>query len=176
MKTMHLLRHAKSDWSDTSIDDFARPLSRRGKRARKLIAKHVAGWQIDVVVCSPAARAKATAKPLIDALGCPVRYVDSMYAADAADLLAITRGLPDSTSSVLLIGHNPSIEEFTTMLCGSSPRYPTGALGTLELDVEHWNETTVRCASLTALVTPAQLAEERTDPPPIRWSASPPGN
>jgi phosphohistidine phosphatase len=168
MKTLHLLRHAKSDWSDPSIDDFARPLNRRGKRARKLIARHIAGWQIDVVVCSPASRAKATAKPLIEALGCPVRYDDRMYAADADDLLGITRGLPDIASSVLFIGHNPSIEDFTAMLCGSSPSYPTGALGSLELDVEHWSDTTVRSASLAALVTPAQLAEDPADPPSIR--------
>jgi len=168
MKTLHLLRHTKSDWSGTSIDDFARPLSQRGKRARKVIARHVAGWQIDLVVCSPAARTRATAKPLIDVLDCPVRYDETMYAADADDLLVIARRLPESTSSVMFVGHNPSMEEFTAMLCGLSPRYPTGALGTLELSVENWNDTTVRCASLTAFITPAQLAEEQTDPPNAR--------
>lgn len=157
MKTLHLLRHAKSDWSNASIADFARPLNRRGKRARQVIARHVAGWQIDLVVCSPAARAKATAKPLIDVLGCPVRYDDTMYAADADDLLVITRGLAESTSSVIFVGHNPSMEDFTEMLCGSSPRYPTGALGTLELGVQKWSDTRPGCASLTALVTPAEL-------------------
>jgi phosphohistidine phosphatase len=157
MKTLHLLRHAKSDWSDSSIDDFARPLSRRGKRARKVIARHVAGWQIDLVVSSPAVRAKTTAKPLIDVLGCPVRYDDTMYGADADDLLEITRRLPENISSVIFVGHNPSMEEFTALLCGSSPRYPTGAIGTLELGVEHWSGATPGCASLTVLVTPAQL-------------------
>jgi phosphohistidine phosphatase len=157
MKTLHLLRHTKSDWSDTSFDDFARPLSRRGKRARTVIARHVAGWPIDLLVCSPAARAKATAKPLIGVLGCPVRYDDMMYSADADDLLGITRGLPEDTSSVMFVGHNPSMEEFTALLCGSSSRYPTGALGTLELGVEHWGDTTPGCATLTALVAPAQL-------------------
>jgi len=168
MKTLHLLRHAKSDWSDTSIDDFARPLNPRGKRARRVIARHVAGWQIGLIVCSPAKRAKATAKPLLDALSCAVRYDDTLYAADADDLLVLTRRLPEATSSVMFVGHNPCMEEFTALLCGSSPRYPTGALGTLELGVENWNETTVRCATLTSLVTPAQLAEEQTEPPTIR--------
>jgi len=168
MKTLHLLRHAKSDWSDTSIGDFARPLNSRGKRARRVIARHVAGWQIDLIVCSPAKRAKATAKPLLGALSCAVRYDDTLYAADADDLLVLTRRLPETTSSVMFVGHNPCMEEFTALLCGSSPRYPTGALGTLELGVENWNETTVRSATLTSLVTPAQLAEEQTDPPTIR--------
>jgi phosphohistidine phosphatase len=157
MKTLHLLRHAKSDWSDTSFDDFALPLSRRGKRARKVIARHVAGWQIDLMVCSPAVRATTTAKPLIGVLGCPVRYDDMLYGADADDLLEITRRLPENTSSVIFVGHNPSMEEFTALLCGTSPRYPTGALGTLELDVEHWSDTTPGSASLTVLVTPDQL-------------------
>ena len=125
MKTLHLLRHMKSDWSDTSIDDFARPLNPRGKRARKVIARHVAGWQIDLMVCSPAKRAKATAKPLLDVLRCPVRYDETLYAADADDLLVLTRRLPEYTSAVMLVGHNPSMEELTSMLCGSSPRYPS---------------------------------------------------
>jgi phosphohistidine phosphatase len=172
MKILHLLRHAKSDWSDTSIEDFARPLSRRGKRARKLLARHVAGWQIDLLVCSPAARAKATAKPLIDVLSCPIHYDQAIYAADADDLLTITRQLPDSTASVMLVGHNPSIEEFAQLLCGSSPRFPTGALGTFELRVEHWSETNRGCATLTGRVTPAQLAE--TDSPAIGGSADAP--
>jgi phosphohistidine phosphatase len=176
MKTLYLLRHAKSDWSDTSIGDFARPLSRRGKRARTLIARHVAGWQVDLVVCSPAKRAVATVKPLIGVLGCPVRYDDAMYAADADDLLEITRRLPENTSSVMFVGHNPSMEEFTALLCGSSPRYPTGTLGTLELGVEHWQDATSRCASLTALETPARRVEGQNDPPTIRWSAAPPAD
>jgi phosphohistidine phosphatase len=161
MKTVYLLRHAKSDWSETSLDDFARPLSRRGKRARKLIARHVAGWQVDLVVCSPAVRAKATAKPVLDVLGCPVRYDDTLYGADVDDSLVITRTLPDSASSVMFVGHNPSMEEFTALLCGSSPRYPTGALGTLELGIENWNDTTRGCASLVTLITPAQLTDAK---------------
>jgi phosphohistidine phosphatase len=176
MKTLYLLRHAKSDWSDTSIDDFARPLSRRGKRARKVIARHVADWQVDLMVCSPAARAKATAKPLVRVLGCPVRYEDMMYAADADDLLITTQHLPESTSSVLFVGHNPSLEEFIAMMCSVSPRYPTGALATLELDVERWSDAAPSCASLTALVTPSQLADTQADPPTIRWRPESPGN
>jgi len=160
MKTLYLLRHAKSDWSDPSLDDFSRPLNRRGKRARTVIARHVVGWQVDLVVCSPAQRARATAKPVIDALECPVRYDDAMYGARADDLFALTRSLPERVSSVMLVGHNPSTEEFTALLCGLSASYPTAALGTLELAVEHWQDVAPGCASLTALVTPAQLSSD----------------
>ena len=154
MKTLYLLRHAKSDWSDASLDDCSRPLSRRGKRARKVIARHVADWPVDLVVCSPAERARATAKPLVEVLECPVHYDDAMYGADADDLVALTRSLPERASSVMLIGHNPSMEEFTTLLCDQSPRYPTAALGTLELAVEHWNDLAPGCATLTTLFAP----------------------
>jgi phosphohistidine phosphatase len=118
------------------------------------------------VVCSLAKRARATAKPLIVVLGCPVRYDEEMYGADADDLLVITRQLLASTSSVMFVGHNPSLEDFTAMLCGSSPRYPTGALGTLSLGVAHWSRTGPGCATLAALDTPAQLAEGPTEPRP----------
>jgi phosphohistidine phosphatase len=174
MKTLYLLRHAKSDWTDTSLDDFARPLNRRGKRARKLISRHVAGWQVDLVVCSLAARAKATAKPLIDVFGCPVRYDDALYGADTDDLSEITRRLPENASSVMFVGHNPAMEDFTAFLCGSWASYSTGALGTIELGVEKWSDTKAGCGSLTALVTPAWLAEEQRDLPAIRWAAEPP--
>src|SRR4029077_4441995 len=120
--------------------------------------------------------ATATAKPLIGVLGCPVHYDEALYAADADDLLVITRHLLESTSSVMFVGHNPSLEDFTAMLCGSSPRYPTGALGTLSLGVELWSQTGPGCATLAALDTPAQLTEEQTDPPTIRWCAAPPGD
>jgi phosphohistidine phosphatase len=159
MKTLYLLRHAKSDWTDTSLTDFARPLNRRGKRARKLIAQHVTGWQIDLVVCSPAVRATATAKPLLDVLACPVRYDDRLYGAGAEDLMATTRGLSEDASSVMFVGHNPATEDYSALLCGLSERYATGALGTLELAVERWADTTPGCGLLTALVSPAQLDE-----------------
>jgi phosphohistidine phosphatase len=159
MKTLHLLRHAKSDWSNASLDDVDRPLSPRGKRARKLIARHVAHWHIDLLVCSTAARAKATAKPLIDSLRCPVRYDERIYAADSDTLLSIICRFPEDAASAMIVGHNPSLEELTALLCGWSPRYPTGALGTIELGVELWSDTAPGCATLTVLVTPAHLAE-----------------
>ena len=62
MKTLHLLRHAKSDWSGEGVADHDRPLNRRGKQARRVIAEHVKDWKVDLVVCSTAQRARATAK------------------------------------------------------------------------------------------------------------------
>jgi phosphohistidine phosphatase len=157
MKTLHLLRHAKSDWSDSGIADHERPLNRRGKQARNVIAEHVTGWKVDLVVCSTARRARATAKPVIEALGCPVRYDDALYEATANGLLAVVRELPDRDDAVLLVGHNPTMEELTELLCGESPEYPTAALGTITLQIDDWNAIAPGCGTLTAFVTAAQL-------------------
>jgi phosphohistidine phosphatase len=149
MKTLHLLRHAKSDWSDTSLTDHDRPLNKRGKRARKQVAAHVADWNVDLIVCSTAKRARQTAKPVIAALGCRVEYEPLIYLASFEDLFKVVRALAGADERVMLVGHNPSIEEFTERLCGWTPDYPTAALGTVALSVEEWSEVALGCGTLT---------------------------
>ena len=161
MKTLHLLRHAKSDWSHPGQDDHDRTLNQRGKRARNLVAKHVAGWNVDLVVCSTARRARETAEPVIEALGCAVRYDAALYAATAERLLTVVCALPDEHDSVLLVGHNPSMEELAEMLSGESVEYPTAALGTLALGVEHWSDVAPGCGTVTAFTTPKELDASR---------------
>src|SRR5712691_11673392 len=136
MKTLHVLRHAKSDWSEPAVADRDRPLNRRGKRARTVVDKHVAGWNVELVVCSTARRARQTARPDATVLGCRVRYDEALYAAVARRLLEVVRTLSDRDETVMLVGHNPSLEELTAMLCGQSPTYPTAALGTIDLSIE----------------------------------------
>ena len=150
MKTLHLLRHAKSDWSEPAVADHDRPLNRRGKRARSVVAEHVAGWNVDLVVCSTARRARQSAKPVVAALGCRVQYAEALYATDAEGLLEVVRALSDREESVMLVGHNPSLEGFTAMLCGQSPSYPTAALGTIDLAIQRWDEASPGCGTLAA--------------------------
>jgi phosphohistidine phosphatase len=157
VKTLHLLRHAKSDWSGEGVADHERPLNGRGKRSRLEIAEHVKDWTVDLVVCSTARRARATAKPVVEALGCPVRYDDALYEATPGALLTVVQGLADDDASVMLVGHNPTMEELTELLCASSPEYPTAALGTIELAVDTWSEVAPGCGTLAAFVTPALL-------------------
>jgi len=157
MKTLHLLRHAKSDWSGEGVADHDRPLNRRGKQARRVIAEHVKDWKVDLVVCSTAQRARATAKPVVAALGCPVRYDDALYEATPGTLLAVVQALPDADNWVMLVGHNPTMEDFTELLCASSPEYPTAALGTITLAVDHWNDVAPGCGTLAGFVTPSSL-------------------
>ena len=157
MKTLYLLRHAKSDWSNPTRPDHDRPLNRRGKRTRKAIARYVKGWPLDLVVCSTARRARATAKPIVESLRCEVRYEPSVYASSAAELLDVVRNAPDGARSVMLVGHNPGLEDLAAMVCGSPARFPTAALGTIELRIDHWRDAAPRTGTLAALVTPADL-------------------
>jgi phosphohistidine phosphatase len=148
VKTLHLLRHAKSDWGDASLADHDRPLNKRGKRARVTVAEHAAGMPVDLVVCSTARRARATAKPVVAALGCPVEYDPAVYGADADGLLDVVHALDDGLDAVMLVGHNPSMEELTETLCGSSPAYPTAALGSVQLAVDRWVEVVAHTGTL----------------------------
>ena len=157
MKTLHVLRHAKSDWSDPSLDDHDRPLNARGKKARRRVADHVRGWPVDLVVTSTATRAVATAEPVAEALGCPIREEPAIYDAGAGDLVDVVQGLPDDAGVVLLVAHNPGVEQLTHALCGTTPPYPTAALGTIELDVDAWRDVTPGNGRLVGHVTPAEL-------------------
>jgi phosphohistidine phosphatase len=157
MRTLHLLRHAKSDWH-TGRPDHERPLNARGERSRALVAGHVAGWPVDLVLCSTAERARSTAEPIVEVLGCPVEYLPALYGADAAEVLALLATVDDAHREVLVVGHNPTMDDTTDLLCGDSPGFPTAALATIHLDLDHWAEIHPRSGALVALVTPADLA------------------
>ncbi len=158
MKTLHLLRHAKSDWSDPSLDDHDRPLNARGRRARLAVARHVEGWPVDLVVCSTAVRAQETAEPVVEALASPVVFERGIYEAGTSSLLDVVRALPDEASTVLLVGHNPGFEGLTAVLCGTTPAYPTAAIGTITIDVARWVDVDPGTGRLVAHVTPADLS------------------
>jgi phosphohistidine phosphatase len=159
VKTLHLLRHAKSDWS-TEVDDHDRPLNRRGRRARQVVARHVEGWDVDVVVCSTARRTRETAEPVAAALGCRVVPEPRLYAASPGLVLDVVHELPEGDGTALLVGHNPSMEEVTALLCGASPRYPTAALGTVRLDVERWVDAGPGRGTLVGFVTQQTLTAD----------------
>ena len=157
MKTLLLLRHAKSDWSEPSVADHDRSLNRRGRRARTVIASHVVGWPVDLVVCSTARRARQTARPVVAALGCRVQYEEALYTADPARLFEVVRTLSDRYGSVMLVGHNPSLEDFGTELCRHRQQYATAALGTIDLAIDRWDGVSPGCGTLAAFVTAREL-------------------
>jgi phosphohistidine phosphatase len=165
VKRLYLLRHAKSSWKDTSLPDHDRPLAGRGRRAAKAIARHLSehGIAPELVLCSSARRARETLDRIEPALGTPaVRVERNLYAASAQALLERLRGVPDTVESVMLIGHNPGLQDLALDLARPSPtahelaaKYPTGALATLELS--GWHELDHSTAELVALVRPRDL-------------------
>lgn len=146
MKTVHLLRHAKSSWKDEALDDHDRPLARRGRAAAKTIAAYFKrrGIAPDLVICSTAGRARETWKPIAKAIT-PGEVVleHDIYAVSEGALLRYLRGLPEEAGSVLLIGHNPGLHALALALAAAPSRrrlppadgkFPTGALASLSFD------------------------------------------
>jgi phosphohistidine phosphatase len=131
-----LLRHAKSDWSGHEADPD-RPLAKRGRRqapeAGRWLAAHVG--RIDLAVVSTAVRARGTWDLVSAELGEPpqTRYDDDAYAASADELLDVVRSLDDELGTVVLVGHNPGLEDLTETLVGNRVPMPTSALAVIEL-------------------------------------------
>ena len=135
-RVLILLRHAKSDWSGDE-PDHDRPLAKRGRRqapeAGRWLAEHVE--HIDLAVVSTAVRARQTWELVSAALATPpsVRLEDRVYAASASALLEIVRTLPDDATTVVLVGHNPGIEDLASTLTGHWVSMPTSALAVIGL-------------------------------------------
>lgn len=169
MKTIYLLRHAKSSWKDATLDDFDRPLNKRGRRAAKLVGQFLAKNEIEPaqILCSSSQRTRETLECLQKTIGAsiPTRFEKGIYLATAPDLLKRLRGLGDSLSSVMVIGHNPGMERLALMLAATggngatrmADKFPTGALAVLTADVDAWEHLAPEMARLDAFVCPRDL-------------------
>jgi phosphohistidine phosphatase len=173
MKRLYLLRHAKSSWDDPTLADHDRPLAPRGRRAAKVMAKHLArkGIAPELVLCSPSRRTRETLMRIVPGLGksANVRIEAELYAASAAALLEVLHEVPDEVESVMLIGHNPGIQDLALSLAGAGseiPRlrskFPTAALATLELN-RTWRELAPGSAELVWFVKPKELSHGGRD-------------
>jgi phosphohistidine phosphatase len=165
--TVYLLRHAKSDWSDQTLPDHARPLAPRGRRDAKRIANHLRRHEIEptLVLCSSAERTRRTLDLVRPALGAaPAQIEDELYAAASLQLLERLRALPEQSASVLVIGHNPGLQELALVLATPSrtrglleAKFPTAALATLSVPHATWAQLAAGDAELTGFVIPKQL-------------------
>lgn len=170
MPTLHLLRHAKSSWDDLRVRDHDRPLSDRGERAAAAMAAYMrqSGIAPDLVLCSSARRTVDTLARLRSGLPDPltVETRRELYEVGAANLLEVLRRVPDTTGVVMLVGHNPGLEDLATALAGpdSDPgarkalarKFSTGALATLAFDGA-WASLAAGGARLTRFITPKDL-------------------
>jgi phosphohistidine phosphatase len=167
MKRLYLLRHAKSSWKDVSLADHDRPLAPRGGRASKSMARHLRdrGIEPDLVLCSTARRARETLDRIAPALGTTAIEIEpGLYGASAHGLLGRLHDVPDEIESVMLIGHNPAMEELAIDLARPSAaasdlaaKFPTGALAVLTFTASTWRELGDGTAELVELVKPRDL-------------------
>lgn len=168
-RSLYVMRHAKSSWKDPGLSDFERPLNRRGERDARRMAHRLARTRPlpELVLCSAAARAVQTYEPIAKVFGSSVevRIEDGLYGASGSALLTRLRELPHEVESVLLIGHNPGVQDLLIELAsdGDPARldavrtgFPTCAVATLRVK-GRWYELGPSTASVEDLVTPSTL-------------------
>lgn len=144
MKTLLLLRHAKSSWKDSDLDDYDRPLNKRGKRDAPRMGELLKDERLlpDFIVSSSARRCRQTVEQVIQESGYrgETRITGKLYEAGADQLRALLAALPDEFCRALVIGHNPGLEEFLEQLTGHYMPLTTAALAHVELPLAHWGD------------------------------------
>jgi phosphohistidine phosphatase len=164
MKTLLILRHAKSSWGDASLPDHDRPLNKRGKRAAPRVGQMLREKDLvpDLILTSTARRARETAESVADesGYGGVIEVCADFYPGTPLDYIWILRNLPDEQAEQLLhcimvVGHNPGFEELLATLTDETPALPTATLAQVELPIAHWNDLSEETAGkLIFLWTP----------------------
>src|SRR6478752_2548433 len=155
MKRLFLLRHAKAQPADGSTEDFDRTLLLSGMQDASAMARYLrkGDHRLDLILCSASAGTTQTAELVLHELETQVEYRDNLYLADASKLLAAVRGAPAAVTNLMLVGHNPGMENAATLLAREPVRrkerarhdaleekFPTCALAILDFDVGRWRD------------------------------------
>ncbi len=146
MKTLLLIRHAKSSWKDAGRPDFDRPLNKRGKRDAPEMGRRLRerGRVPDLILSSPARRARKTAGKIAREMGYPrgaIRFEESLYGGGAAGVLSAIRRQDDSFQSLAVVGHNPALTELANRLGDREiDNIPTCGVVVLRFDVDRWED------------------------------------
>jgi phosphohistidine phosphatase len=171
LKILGLFRHAKSDWHDPRARDFDRPLNQRGRMGAEIMGRHIRdhGMRWDRIVSSPAIRCAETIEIACQAAGQPVavNWDRRIYLASSATLADLLREQDGDPQSILMVGHNPGLEDLIFDLVpddGSSPlrdavevKFPTASFAVLELALDRWDQLRERCGKLVHLTRPRDL-------------------
>ena len=170
MKTLTLLRHAKSTWNDPVARDFDRPLNPRGRRAARTIGAEMRalGLSFDKILASPARRVMETLGEVEQSFGrLAIGYDERIYLAGTTSLLDIVHETDDGVERLLLVGHNPGLEELALMLSGANAlraelavKYPTATLAEIGFAVEHWADIADGIGTLARFIRPRDLDPE----------------
>lgn len=154
MKTLYLLRHAKSSWDDASLDDFQRPLNQRGEKDAPRMGKRLRkeGISPRLICSSPAVRAITTAQRVAEELGYPIeeiRQEKKLYHAGPDEILEILRSMPTGIESVMLVGHNPGFTEFANDLFQAEiSNLPTAGVIGGKLAIDAWKDAHWGCGKM----------------------------
>jgi phosphohistidine phosphatase len=170
MKTLTLLRHAKSGWDAPVARDFDRPLNARGRRAARAMGREMRrlGLGFDRVLASPATRVTETLTELAQGYGGAVEtgFDETVYLAPMETLLALVRAADEGDVRLLVVGHNPGLEQLALFLSGEGAlrdqiavKYPTGALAEIGFDVPRWRDVAAGQGRLARFIRPRELAE-----------------
>jgi phosphohistidine phosphatase len=163
MKTLLVLRHAKSSWADTAIDDHERPLNSRGERDAPRMGELVREQRLtpDVIISSDATRAQLTAEAVGEASGYTGKILlDSrLYHAGTSDIVAVLRTVPETNAGiVMIVGHNPGLEQLVAELTGDEEDLPTAALAHIVVPIDRWRDLDVSTrGTLVGLWRPKDL-------------------
>jgi phosphohistidine phosphatase len=156
-----VMRHAKSDWNDPSLSDFQRPLNRRGQQAVPMMAKWLEqqGEKVDAILASEATRARQTVEGMIENLGWrgAVFWRRELYLAPPATLIAEIIQIPNPIQSLLLVAHNPGLEQLVTHWSGKWQPFPTAAIAIFEFQGDSWEEAIGRMPLCVAIGKPKEL-------------------
>ncbi len=166
MKNLLLLRHAKSSWKDPDLADFERPLNERGRKAAALVGSYIAehGVSIDLIISSPAVRARQTIELLLRSAkrSVELRFDQLIYEGSPTRLLEIVSQIEDERKAVLLVGHNPGMEELLALLVGGEQHMPTASLATVLLHTKKWDKVPGTKGELISFVKAKDLKASET--------------
>ena len=163
MRHLMILRHAKSSWADGNLSDHERPLNQRGRRASGAMGRFMAGRDLlpDFVISSDSARTRETVALWSEAAGWDgdVDFRPELYHASAEELLVAARAAPDTSGRIMLVAHNPGIEEFVSRAAGRHLEMPTGTLAGFGVDCSTWSQVDPEAMNLSIHQRPRELSD-----------------
>jgi len=161
MKKLVIIRHAKSDWEDTSLDDYDRPLNERGLNDAPFMGKflHEKGLKPDLVMCSPAVRAIKTAELIAkeveyEKIICPNQYIYEAFVNTLQDIVSF---IHDDNDTVFLVGHNPGVSALAYMLSELKQSVPTCSTIEIDFDCDSWMDVSKENSTLISYDSPKKL-------------------
>lgn len=163
MKMLYLVRHAKSDWSNLFLRDFDRPLNARGEYSAPLMGEYLSkqGIKPDLILSSPALRAKTTTITLAEKLSYPIEsisYLPSLYESDVNTILALIRTISENIETLFIVAHNPEVTECINFITNAEiDNVPTCGVAAIRLNENSWDRVGSNSAELISLDTPKKI-------------------